>query len=167
MTIIALLLSASMLSACAGGPRDVFSEFKDKKNAEYVHVPRMLVKMGMALAKNVDGDENMDILRHISSVKVLDMEECDTEAKREFAEAVGQLRFDGYELLTRVKDETDNVSVYVRKKGSYIRELLVVNSGRDDCMMVSVKGKIHEKDINRLLQEDIMKKKKRTSTSKK
>ena len=28
----------------------------------------------------------------------------------------------------------------------------------DDCMMVMVKGKIHEKDINRLLLEDIVKK---------
>ena len=60
--------------------------------------------------------------------------------------------------LEKVNDATDNVSVHIRKKGSYIRELLVVNNGHDDCMMVMVKGKIHEKDINRLLLEDIVKK---------
>ena len=45
-TSIALLLSASMLTACAGGAGDIISDFKDRKNAEYVHVPKMLMKIG-------------------------------------------------------------------------------------------------------------------------
>lgn len=131
-TSIALLLSASMLTACAGGAGDIISDFKDRKNAEYVHVPKMLMKIGMAMAVK-DDEEDMEIARHISSVKVLDMEECNAETKREFTETIDRLEFDGYELL-------------------------VVNNGHDDCMMVMVKGKIHEKDINRLLLEDIVKK---------
>ena len=156
-TSIALLLSASMLTACAGGAGDIISDFKDRQHAESVHVPKMLMKIGMAMAVK-DDEEDMEIARHISSVKVLDMEECNAETKRECTETIDRLEFDGYELLAKVNDATDNVSVHIRKKGSYIRELLVVNNGHDDCMMVMVKGKIHEKDINRLLLEDIVKK---------
>lgn len=57
-TSIALLLSASMLTACAGGAGDIISDFKDRKNAEYVHVPKMLMKIGMAMAVK-DDEEDM------------------------------------------------------------------------------------------------------------
>lgn len=48
--IITLIVIASFLSGCGNSTASIFTDFKDKPNADYVHVPKTMMKLGMAFA---------------------------------------------------------------------------------------------------------------------
>ena len=152
--IITLIVIASFLSGCGSSTASIFTDFKDKPNADYVHVPKFMMKSGKG-----GNTGEMDIARHISSVKVLDMSGCDAATRRDFNSAVSALPLKGYEEIVRVKDSTDEIKVLVKRKGDYIRELLVANSESDGAMLVEIKGKIKPEDIGRIIEQQTKKRK--------
>lgn len=157
--IITLIVIASFLSGCGSSTASIFTDFKDKPNADYVHVPKTMMKLGMAFAGKGGNTGEMDIARHISSVKILDMSGCDAATRRDFSSAVSALPLKGYEEIVRVKDSTDDIKVLVKRKGDSIRELLVASSESDDAMLVEIKGKIKPEDIGRIIEQQTKKRK--------
>lgn len=157
--IITLIVIASFLSGCGNSTASIFTDFKDKPNTDYVHVPKTMMKLGMAFAGKGGNMGEMDIARHISSVKVLDMSGCDAATRRDFSSAVSALPLKGYEEIVRVKDSNDEIKVLVKRKGDYIRELLVASSESDDAMLVEIKGKIKPEDIGRIIEQQTKKRK--------
>ena len=105
---IALMLF--MQTVWAGNVNDVFNEFKKTEHADYVSVSPFLMKLGKLLVKHED-KEAYDIIRHINSVQVLDLEDCSTAVKQRFARSIALLDHDGYETMMRVNDEGEKVNI--------------------------------------------------------
>lgn len=151
--IITLLVIASLLAGCGSSTSGIFSEFKNKPNADYVHVPKAMMKLAMTLAGKGGNSRDLDIARHISSVRVLDLSGCDANTRRDFSSAVSRMSLTDYEELVRVKDASDDLKILVKRKGDYIRELLVANSESDDAVLIQVKGRIKPEDIGRIIEQ--------------
>ena len=147
---IALMLV--MQTVWAGNVNDVFNEFKKTEHADYVSVSPFLMKLGKLLVKHED-KEAYDIIRHINSVQVLDLEDCSTAVKQRFARSIALLDHDGYETMMRVNDEGEKVNILAKTKRGVIREMLIVCNGPEDCVLVRIKGKIKESDIDKLVEQ--------------
>lgn len=158
--LIPALLAVCSLTACAGNttPDELFDSFCNEPHAECVRVPKLLLKLGTTFAA-VDADDReerqaLKLASKLSSVRVLDLDDCAPVVKQRFAEETANLEDKGYETLISVNDEGEKVRIYLRREKGDITELLIVNRSDDDASMVQLKGKIKESEIGNLVKAD-------------
>ena len=158
--LIPALLAVCSLTACAGNttPDELFDSFCNEPHAECVRVPKLLLKLGTTFAA-VDADDReerqaLKLSSKLSSVRVLDLDDCAPVVKQRFAEETANLEDKGYETLISVNDEGEKVRIYLRREKGDITELLIVNRSDDDASMVQLKGKIKESEIGNLVKAD-------------
>lgn len=153
MMLTALVAMFSLAAFC-GTPDEIFEKFRSLPKAEYVHVPKLLLKMGTTYAKSEGNDAAARIASKLTSVRVLDLEDCSRQVKADFAKDISGLKLTGYESLLKANGDGERVEVLIRQQGSVIHEMLIVNSGDDDCQLVQLKGKISQKDIDQLVKSE-------------
>lgn len=153
MMLTALVAMFSLAAVC-GTPDEIFDKFRSLPKAEYVHVPKLLLKMGTSYVKSEGNDVAARIASKLTSVRVLDLEDCSRQVKADFAKNISDLKRTGYESMVRANGDGERVEVLIRQQGSVIREMLIVNSGDDDCQLVQLKGKISQKDIDQLVMSE-------------
>ena len=158
--LIPALLAVCSLTACAGNtnPDEIFDSFRNEPQAECVRVPKLLLKLGTTFAA-VDADDReerqaLKLASKLSSVRVLDLDDCSRDVKARFADETDRLEEKGYETLVRVNDEGEKVRICLRRENDYITELLIVNRSDDDASMVQLKGHILESEIGKLMNAD-------------
>lgn len=153
MIAICLLL-ATMQTAWAIDAEQLFKEFKEARNAEYVSIPRFLMKVGVMIAdKSDESAETKRLMRSVHSMKVLDLEDCSSSVKQKFMERIDDLSADSYETLVRVNDEGDKVKILARAEKDVFKEILIVCGGTEDCTLVQFTGNFKESDINALMEQ--------------
>lgn len=158
--LIPALLAVCSLTACAGNtnPDEIFDSFRNEPQAECIQVPKILLKMGTTFAA-VSADDNgerqaLSMASKLSSVRVLDLDDCSRDVKARFADETDRLEEKGYETLVRVNDDGEKVRICLRRENDYITELLIVNRSDDDASMVQLKGHILESEIGKLMNAD-------------
>ena len=154
-----LLIVASLCASAQVG--DLFAEFRHAPNAEYLHLPRALLSMLKPVVRLSDSDqEARAVLKAIRSVRVLDLEECSPKVKNRFMEAVANFNPGAYTELIRSNQDDERTLILYKMGRHAIRELLIVESSKDDAQIVQVKGRIRPENINDII--DTTNKKKRT-----
>lgn len=150
-----------MMAAQAGfaqGVKSLFDEFKDAAKADYVHVPPVLMKLAAKSATFKEGDKEdlqaAEVIKKISSVTALDLEDCSSDIKQKFCAAVKTFADNNYEELLRSKEDGELTRIMLKKKGGKITELLVLSASDDDPSAVLIKGKIAEKDIDAIIKQN-------------
>ena len=148
----------SVQAVWAGNVNSIINEFKDADKAEYVSVPWVLMKLGHIF---MDKDDKNDIAARLSSVRVLDLEECSSRIKANFTKRIATLNRHGYETLVRAKDDDGSVQILAKGKKDIIKELLIVCGGNEDCALILLKGNIRQEDIDKLVQQETEKRNER------
>lgn len=145
-----LLLAMATFAANATTPDEIFAMFKNLPKATYTHLPKLLIKTGMALEK-IDVNEVKDIAKCVSSIKVLNLEDCSKKVKDDFVEATAKLKTDKYETLVKSNDDDEKFEVLLKTSKDVIKELLVVDIDGDEAQLAQIKGKIKRSDIDKLV----------------
>ena len=130
----------------------VYNEFKDVKGVESVSVSPFLMKFARLFMDS--DDKNNPLIKGTHSVKILDLEECTKDIKKQFTQKVNQLQHNGYEIWLQAKKDGENVKIIAKKEDQIIRELLVLTIDNDDCALVLIKGKIRQEDIQAIIDDD-------------
>ena len=116
--LIIFIIGTLQPAAYAQSFDEIVQKFEDKKGAEVLKVPGVLMKMALALA---DEDEDMpreamEFLRHITSMTILDLSDCDDADKQAFATAMKSLTIDDFETIDTGDVETARVFFHKGKK---------------------------------------------------
>ena len=122
---------------------NLFNEFSRTAHAETVNLGGFLTRLLKPIAKDLKG---------IDSIKVLDMDDCSDDAKQRFTQKAKKLKFNDYETLVRSNEDGESTKVLVKIKDESIRELVVITTGKD-CCLVKIKGKFKQSDIDSFLNE--------------
>lgn len=128
-------------------------KYKHSPKAEYVHVPKLM----MSLAKTImtaDSDDYTKYIKHINSVKVLDMEDCSNAVKQQFFKDVSRLKTVGYEELMTAKEADEQTVIMVKRSRTGIKELVIVDSGDDNAALIQIMGNIKDSEIQKILAEE-------------
>lgn len=131
---------------------DLFDEFRTEQRADYVSVSPLMMKMARMFTPAREGGE---ILHRIHSVRVLDLEECAPEVKQRFNREIDGISTKGYEEMMRVKEEGELVRIFVKHDKDIIQEMVILCVGHDDCTLVALTGKIRQKDIQKIVDEQL------------
>ena len=125
----------------------LFRQFKDQPEAEY----RNLAPLLMGIIKTFAIDEEDDkVIKSIKSIRVLDLEECAPEIRREYARKARNLKPRGMEMLMQVKEDEGTVRIWAKIKREKVEEVLVLTPDK----MVSIKGRFDLDKISQLINQD-------------
>lgn len=128
-------------------------KYKHSPKAEYVHVPKMMMTLAKAI-KTGDADDYTKYLKHIDSIKVLDMEDCSKAVKQQFFKDVTQLKTAGYEELMTAKEADEQTVIMVKRSKTGIKELVIVDSDDDDAALIQILGNIKNSEIQKIIAEE-------------
>ena len=131
----------------------LFSQFKDKEGADYMNIPTLMLKFMRTFTKS-NNDKSYRFIKGIKSVKVLDMEDCTQKVKAEFLQEVQNLNLNGYETLLQTKEDGEEVQLIAKMDEENINDLIILITGKDDCGLTLMKGKIKKEDINVMMNDE-------------
>ena len=131
----------------------LFCQFKNKEGADYMNIPTLMLKFMRTFTKS-NNDKSYHFIKGIKSVKVLDMENCTQEVKAEFLQEVQKLNLNGYETLVQTKEDGEEVQLIAKMDEESINDLIILITGKDDCGLTFMKGKIKKEDINVMMTDD-------------
>lgn len=128
----------------------LMKKYKNSPKAEYVHVPKAMITLAKAI-KTGDADDYTKYLKHIDSIKVLDMEDCSKAVKQQFFKDVARLKTVGYEELMTAKEADEQTVIMVKRSKTGIKELVIVDSGDDDAALIQIMGNINDSEIQKIV----------------
>ena len=131
----------------------LMKKYKNSPKAEYVHVPKAMITLAKAI-KTGDADDYTKYLKHIDSIKVLDMEDCSNAVKQKFFKDVVRLKTVGYEELMTAKEAKEQTVIMVKRSKTGIKELVIVDSGDDNAALIQIMGNIKDSEIQKILAEE-------------
>ena len=144
-TLFALILLLAT-NSMAQTATDIFNEFKDKPNVQFVSLPKTL----MSLAANGVEDENKkELLKKMDSIVILSIED-DNQLVKQFEKKVKNLSKKGYEQMVNSNDDGEKAQILVKTKGDAITEMLVISIEDNECALVQICGNIRSQDVNDL-----------------
>lgn len=145
-TLVLMLMAQLSFAQTA---KDVFNDYKDQKKAEYVSVPRAMLKLGAAAVKN---NNTQALLDEIHSAKILTLDNCKKRVRKNFANAISNLSKKDYDEYTRMKDDGQNILILVKKHEDLIAEIVALINDDDDCVGILVTGDINPEDIEAVVR---------------
>lgn len=128
-------------------------KYKHSPKAEYVHVPKMMMTLAKAI-KTGDADDYSKYIKHINSIKVLDMEDCSNAVKQQFFKDVTQLKTAGYEELMVAKEANEQTVILAKRNKTGIKELVIVESDDEDAALIQILGNIKNSEIQKIIAEE-------------
>ena len=129
----------------------LFRQFKDQPEAEYKDLTPLLMGIIKTFAIDEEDDKGDDkVIKSIKSIRVLDLEECAPEIRREYARKSRTLEPSGMEMLMQVKEDEGTVRIWAKIKREKVEEVLVLTPDK----MVSIKGRFDLDKISQLINQD-------------
>ena len=124
----------------------------DYKDAKFVsiNVPMFLAKpmIKHALREDGEGEELINLIKKISDIKVLTVENGNTTILTDFSRYLTRNQFE--EWIT-VKKENETINFQAKQNGDVIKKLLItVHSGKE-LVYVDVSGEFTADDISRMI----------------
>lgn len=139
-----LLLLTCQLAFCQSAS-SVFNDFRDKKHAEYVSVPKLLMSVGAAKVK--DGNVAA-LLNEVNAAKILTLNDCSKSVRRKFAKKITELSDNGYDDFTGYKGGKDkNTTILVKQSGQTIQEIVALVQNTNTCVGILITGEINAEDV--------------------
>ncbi|MFY7814127.1 MAG: DUF4252 domain-containing protein [Chryseobacterium taeanense] len=130
-----------------------FSESgRDFKGAKFVsiNVPLFLAKPYIKKALREDGgdEELIKLVKKVSKIKVLTVENGDRDMLKDFA---NYLNNNNYEEWATIKHDGDNVNIRVKQKGDAIKNMLITVNSDKELVFVDIRGSFTTDDISRMI----------------
>ena len=144
-TLFTLVLLLTCQLAFCQSASSVFNEYRDKKHAEYVSVPKLMLTI--AAAKVKDGNVAA-LLKEVDEAKVLTLSDCSGSVRKKFVKKIAALSDDGYSEFTGLtKGKTEGMNILVKQKGDTIQEVVAVSAGDNSCVGILITGTINAEDV--------------------
>lgn len=124
-------------------------DYKDAKFTS-INVPMFLAKpmVKKALKEDGESEELINLIRKISDIKVMTVENGNKTMLTDFTKYLTNNRFE--EWMT-VKKENETIRFQAKQKGEVIRKLLITVHSGNELVFVDVSGKFTSDDISRII----------------
>lgn len=115
-----------------------------------INVPMFLAKpiVKKALREDGESEELINLIKKVSDVKVMTIENGNSEMVADFAK---YLKKDNYEEWMTVKKEKETINFQAKQNGEEIRRLMITIASGSELVLVDVSGKFTADDISRLI----------------
>ncbi|AEA21400.1 DUF4252 domain-containing protein [Prevotella denticola] len=161
--LILFILAISVLDISAQSVEGLIRQYRHEKHADYVHIPRLVMSMARLFVK--EDTEDAKVVKAVSSIRVLDLEDCPAAVRENFRKTLSTFRPAGYTPVIFNKEADATSRIYIREKKGYVRELLILSADNTDGAIVQIKGKIRPEDVDRVAEQNTKKGKRGKKTT--
>lgn len=145
--IIILAIMAIQVHAQRAPIRSFYQKYKGMENVENIQLSGWVLKLAATFS---DEEEAGKMIRHISKLRVLTMEEDNLVSKSEFKQLLKQVRKDKFEDLMHIREDGEDVQILIREDKDRITDVLVLVYGPDSFTLLSLEGALRLKDLKDL-----------------
>jgi len=124
-----------------------FETYQDDENFTSVYVSPKMFQM---VAKVAGEEMESDLAEVVKDLRGLQVLQTEANAMQYYKEAIKKIPTSEYELLVKVREETQNVRIFSKTQGDIINELLVMVGGDDEFILLSFVGNIDIKKLSKL-----------------
>lgn len=155
-TIFLIISAMFVMQSCIVSEKPNIAYFSDSgrefKGAKFVsiNVPMFLAKpyIKQALREDGEDEELIRLMKKVSKIKVLTVENGDRKMLKDFA---SYLNNNNYEEWATIRHDGDNVNIRVKQKGDAIRNMMITVNSDKDLVFVDIRGNFTADDISRMI----------------
>lgn len=152
------MMTMTAMNTMGKDAKTLIKEFQRSEEAEHIHISPTLMKLARIAARKSDTDEaGKQVLKKIKCMDILCLSDCKQNVKNRFAEKFDNLEKDGYQPLLTANSEGEQVKLMMLDKDDTIHELAILTADGEDCVMILIEGKMSQKDIQTLVDEQTKK----------
>lgn len=148
----AMFMLQSCIVSSGTGKMAYFSDSgNDFKGAKFttINVPMFLAKPVIKKAlREEDNEEVIRLIRKVSKIKVLTVENGDKSMLNDFAK---YLNNNNYEEWATIKHNGENVNIRVKQKDDVIKNMLITVNSDKELVFLDVRGNFTANDISKMI----------------
>lgn len=149
MFLIAALLGVAGLSfAQTKAIQSFYHKYQNLEGVEDIKLQGWLIKLAARFAD--EDPEAKRLLRKITQLRILTMDNGNLVTPQEYNTLVNNIKKDAFEDLFMIKDNGQNIQFLIREKGDTITDLILLVSGNDEFVLLSLEGALKFSDLNDL-----------------
>ncbi len=148
--VLVLVMAVCSHFAFAQSPADVINAFKDSPKAEFIELPKALLKMALADEENA---ETSSFINRVDNMKMLSVP-ADKKTCTSFLEKVRKMEKGGFEKVIDMVEEGSTILIYSKTKGETISELVLAEVDNEECEMIYLTGNLKVEDLEMLQNLD-------------
>ncbi|MBI9053002.1 MAG: DUF4252 domain-containing protein [Bacteroidales bacterium] len=139
---------------------DIYEEFETEKGFGVFHVPPVLFRIVFSIADEQNDEfASKDLLDKIDVIKVLFFEEKDnTISINDLKKSMNlKIKSFNYNLLTRIAQENNDISIFVINNDEIIREVLITIVSDNDYISLNLIGEFSKDEVMQVYKSVNMK----------
>lgn len=136
--------------AVMGQTKSIKSFYNKYKRYEEVTSVKMQGWVIRLAAKFTDDKDAKKVMRQISKLRVLTMENGNLVSPKDYHTLIQHLKKDDFEVLLKIREGGQTIDFYAREKDDTISDLLLLVNGQDEFVMISLEGQLRFEDIRNL-----------------
>lgn len=145
--LILLLCSITLSQAQTESIQQFYNKYKNLEEVTHIKLQGWVLQLA---AKHADDDEANKIFKKITQLRFLNMEEGNPVSTDEMSKLLHSLRKDNFEELIQIRDEGEQINCFIRSKEDLITDVVLLISGSDEFLLLSLEGKLRFSDLNDL-----------------
>lgn len=143
--ILVIALAPAFLFAQNSAVEKLFKKYGGQDGFTTITINSGLLRMA---AQFTDGDEDLEVLNHINTIKILVQE--DGVADNFYEEIMGELKRNSYEELMTINSDDEDIIFLIKKDDDRISEFLLIVSGDNENVLIYIGGDLRMKDLAKL-----------------
>jgi hypothetical protein len=153
--LVALLLIAIFGNSCitkdSYKETDIFEDYETEAGFGVFHIPPVLFRIVFSLADDEESDQlvSKDILDKVDLIKVLFFQPKEnTKSINDVRASMNdKIKSLNYNLLTRIAQEKNDISIYIINQDDIIREVLIKIVSDTDFICLNVIGELSQDEV--------------------
>ena len=134
--ILILLMGGPAMATVKTGMKHFYAQHHADPDVEHIRIPKFLLYFSS------DDRETRQMLKHMKSLRVFQMEGKHHDRDAITNELAGALKQDGFESILQVNDGGEKVNIYICQTKNYVRQFLLVIDSPDELVVLQAKTKI-------------------------
>ena len=124
-----------------------YGKYKDLENVTDIKLQGWVLKLASTFADEEDAER---LLKKITHLRVLVMENGNLVKTSEYQQLIRSVKKDRFEELMKIKEDGANIDFLIREEGETITDVLILVSGEDGFVLLSLEGALQFKDLHNL-----------------
>jgi len=151
MRLIIILAAACLMAVNTFAQNSTLEGFYQKytqfENVTDVKLQGWLLKLASEYS---DEEQANKLLEKITHLRVLVMEEGNLVSPQDYKRLLKNIRSESFETLFEVKEQQQDIALYLREDGDTITDVLVLVNSPDNFVLLSLEGLLKFSDLNDL-----------------
>lgn len=137
--LILTLITALLMGSALWAQEDIFEKFADRKGVTTVYISKKMFSLMNGYNNGNIKLNNTDIGSKISGLQILSCE--DKTIIPEIRKEAARIKTDGYEVLMRIREEGEHVTIYT-KEGKEENQYILLSDEPQEFTIIMLNGKL-------------------------